>query len=1357
MSTTSDSRGASNACPWLGLASYGESDSEFFFARDEECKSLLEMAETASVAVLHGPSGTGKTSLLQAGLLPLLRRRQQLPIVFRTGALLQDGNFLERLKQELAKEANRHEIEINLPQDYRQDLDSLWMYFHCVELWNKHHQLLVPVLILDQFEEVYTTAGGSAVASSFLDELADLVENRVPRNILVALENPGSLLDIDHRCQHYHVLLSLRDEYVGRLDELAPAIPSLRHNRMYLRAFNAEKARRAILGPGEEIVSAEVADAIVRFVAGTRTADGVAEPAAVPDHLEVQPTLLNIVCHELNAHRIEQGMTSITDSLLEREKSDILECFYDQSMTGIGIRAIHFVEDKLVTGMGHRASIPCADAERMGMSPSALGELVDRRLLIVEERFRTPHVELSHDVLTSVVRNKRAKRKRREVRNRWILCGAVLLGMLCTSASMVYSKQKNDAIWLQKEVESKQQQVEELQKKLRSFEISLQRARESRDEGLQAVDEKEENRLWEVARTAYTGIVEDPNDNPYYLTALHELAWMLATWPKMDKLYPEKALELAQLACSKAPNLFECRRSQAAAMAASGDFQGAAAEIERLLTLREVERARDAVSIKESGTGKQIKGALFPGRRSGSKPLIDILQAIPEIVKNAPASSPVADKFESEQPPDWRILENQLVAYREGRLYVEGRSEDEVEIALLERRLGLNLLSEKATKVWSGLHGDSPDNVRRIRNVLRKCYESGFSGEDLEIALESNSEVSLEGLHKEVRAHRLVAQYRDLLPGDAEWWDQLERDNSTRIGAVLAFCEDLEQPYRDLDAFGRLTRQTTDNDISRLLRAVQAHESLPGLMAEQSHLQNCRLLLDGSEPEVDLAILRTDSEISRNMREAILLVDEAADLWYNLPEDLLQFLHELACGNHNQEVFRDVFTEMLATIILVHDAELPDEGLLDTVQDLWDEASSSISLSQASSEEISWLENLTEKFEGLASIAEDKEDRKVRIAALVMKLQVNEFLTALKTGDSEIHLEVANTLLDLAISQSDDDYEVELQYLRRVDRTTQSLLEREPNNEKGKFFAYAANLIMGFTSLDSANDPEQAEYYFRKSLHMVDSSMDRFLASVDLEYSRPLGEMSLSLTLLFSRSSDSPLIWSYRAAKDSYDLATAGDDDYDMWDMMITAWNIHAYILHWEQQPIAALAMCGLVDWQTKIMMDKFPDSQDAGEDFLVDLEALRGNIYMALGNSGKALEHFKRVKHDEGDVQLASWLARARMGQRSLANRSLKTYLQEQKKTSGEDGIVEIAQFLLGDLSEAKLLARIAGDEDPMSFSAQIKGLYYAGAVRLLKGDTKGAQGLFQKAVGIDLDVDALDHFEYQLARYELKRMGID
>ena len=62
--------------PWPGLESFEENAHAFFFGRDHEAESLLNHVLDAPVTVLYGRSGLGKTSLLRAGLFPLLRERE---------------------------------------------------------------------------------------------------------------------------------------------------------------------------------------------------------------------------------------------------------------------------------------------------------------------------------------------------------------------------------------------------------------------------------------------------------------------------------------------------------------------------------------------------------------------------------------------------------------------------------------------------------------------------------------------------------------------------------------------------------------------------------------------------------------------------------------------------------------------------------------------------------------------------------------------------------------------------------------------------------------------------------------------------------------------------------------------------------------------------------------------------------------------------------------------------------------------------------------------------------------------------------------------------------------------------------
>ncbi len=61
-------------CPYVGLAAFGEQDADLFFGREALVADLLARVKASRFIVVAGPSGSGKSSLVRAGLLPVLRR-----------------------------------------------------------------------------------------------------------------------------------------------------------------------------------------------------------------------------------------------------------------------------------------------------------------------------------------------------------------------------------------------------------------------------------------------------------------------------------------------------------------------------------------------------------------------------------------------------------------------------------------------------------------------------------------------------------------------------------------------------------------------------------------------------------------------------------------------------------------------------------------------------------------------------------------------------------------------------------------------------------------------------------------------------------------------------------------------------------------------------------------------------------------------------------------------------------------------------------------------------------------------------------------------------------------------------------
>jgi hypothetical protein len=397
--------------PWLGLASYTEQDYARFFGRDREIAEVRRLIEREALTVVFGRSGLGKTSLLRAGVIPQLRESLYFPIALRLDYSGQGLSPVQQLKA-LAREAALV-AGVQLENDPQDDPDAtLWEFFHTAEFWSPRNDQLTPILLIDQFEEVFTIGRNVRAAGEFLEELGDLIENRIPRPVQEHVERSGQPLGIDAGTRNYKVVLSLREDFVSKLDSLRSGMPSVMRNRFSLDPLSGERALAVILQGGAGGVAEDVARDIVAAVAGG--AEGNVLSPEFAAHAEIEPAYLSVMCHELFQRMVALGRSTITRDLVQQEHGGILEGLYERSFEGLGPKARLFVEDRLLTAGGFRAAVPVAEALHEGMTEQTLDTLVDRRLLRFEDRLGVSHVELSHDLLTGVVLRSRDQRRSRE-------------------------------------------------------------------------------------------------------------------------------------------------------------------------------------------------------------------------------------------------------------------------------------------------------------------------------------------------------------------------------------------------------------------------------------------------------------------------------------------------------------------------------------------------------------------------------------------------------------------------------------------------------------------------------------------------------------------------------------------------------------------------------------------------------------------------------------------------------------------------------------------------------------------------------------------------------------------------------
>jgi tetratricopeptide (TPR) repeat protein len=401
--------------PWLGLASFTEETRGYFYGRDEEIAELARRVQRKLLTILFGQSGLGKTSILQAGLVPRLRDAGYCPIYVRIGYGPETPEPSEQIKQSIMRTSRRAGAWTQV--GVAETGESLWEFLHHRDdvLLDEAGKPLIPLLIFDQFEEIFTLGQtddfGRARAATFIADLADLVENRAPRALEARIESDESLSErFDFARSDYRVLISLREDYLAPLEGLKTVMPSITQNRLRLAPMTGAQAMDAVLRPGKGLVSEEVAAAIVRFVAG----------GAELANAEVEPSLLSLICRELNDTRIAQGRSEISLDLLAGSHATILSNFYERALADQPPEVRRVIEDDLLTASGFRENVAEESlVERLkeaGAAPGTLPLLVNRRLLRIEERLDTRRVELTHDVLCSVVKYSRDQRHEREAR-----------------------------------------------------------------------------------------------------------------------------------------------------------------------------------------------------------------------------------------------------------------------------------------------------------------------------------------------------------------------------------------------------------------------------------------------------------------------------------------------------------------------------------------------------------------------------------------------------------------------------------------------------------------------------------------------------------------------------------------------------------------------------------------------------------------------------------------------------------------------------------------------------------------------------------------------------------------------------
>jgi len=414
-----------NRNPYPGPRPFEPEESGIFFGREREVRELVSLITAHRVVLLYAQSGAGKTSLLNAGVIPFLTKEgfEVLPITRVRGFKPQDID-LSKIPNIYAFNALM-EWAMDSVQPTSLMSTSVGTFLKEREHLADEQGLSLPrVAIFDQFEELFT---------SYPDRWKEREE--FFRQVAEALEADPLL----------RILFVIREDYLASLDSYVDLLPERLRTRYRLRRLHADAACQAVEGPlrdtGRKFAEG-VALRLVNKLLNIRVENPAGKIVETPGEY-VEPVQLQIVCQSL-WRNLPKEVTVIVDDHLKQfgDVQEVLRSFYERAIetakrqTGVSESDLRrWFNDKLITPAGTRGTVFQGKEQTEGIPNLAVNLLEAQHIIRAEMRAGARWYELTHDRLIEPIRKANSEAQARTTRRLYRLAAAFIT--FCTLTAII--------------------------------------------------------------------------------------------------------------------------------------------------------------------------------------------------------------------------------------------------------------------------------------------------------------------------------------------------------------------------------------------------------------------------------------------------------------------------------------------------------------------------------------------------------------------------------------------------------------------------------------------------------------------------------------------------------------------------------------------------------------------------------------------------------------------------------------------------------------------------------------------------------------------------------------------------------
>ena len=226
--------------PFPGLRAFQADEYPLFFGRERQVDALITRLQRSHFLAILGTSGSGKSSLIRAGLLPALRggMMKEAGYGWRIAALRPGSDPIGNLAAELVKKDVLPEAGAGLPEPEAEAAIEATLRTGSLGIvdvahqacFSEHHELLI---VVDQFEELFRFRATQERSS--IDEASAFV-----KLLLEAAQQ---------RAVSIYIVLAMRSDFLGDCAQFQGLPEAINEGQYLIPRMTRDELRLAVSGP----------------------------------------------------------------------------------------------------------------------------------------------------------------------------------------------------------------------------------------------------------------------------------------------------------------------------------------------------------------------------------------------------------------------------------------------------------------------------------------------------------------------------------------------------------------------------------------------------------------------------------------------------------------------------------------------------------------------------------------------------------------------------------------------------------------------------------------------------------------------------------------------------------------------------------------------------------------------------------------------------------------------------------------------------------------------------------------------------------------------------------------------------